>query len=136
MSGTLVTAMAALIAALIGSVLGPLIRSWWIEPRATANQKMLDSFQVFLTNIEGFYQGSLDEEKIREVCLQYRMTWLYTSDEVIIAINDCFKAQGAKEPTEGLAKTTTYMVLAMRKEVYPQTTLQAENYLTPFPTRN
>jgi len=95
-SGTLVTAMAAL----IGSVLGPLIRSWWIEPRATANQKMLDSFQVFLTNIEGFYQGSLDEEKIREVCLQYRMTWLYTSDEVIIAINDWFKAQGAKEPTE------------------------------------
>ena len=98
---------------------------------------MLDSFQVFLTNIEGFYQGSLDEEKMREVCLQYRMTWLYTSDEVVRAINEWFKAQGAKEPTEGsLAYTTARMVLSMRQEVYPQTTLRAEDYLTPFPIRD
>lgn len=132
--GAMVTAIAALAAAVLGSIIGPWIQTLWIEPRAKTNQKMLDGFQVFITNIEGFYQGSIDEKKIREVCLQYRMAWLYASDNVIKAINQWFTAQGSKSPTEGsLEWTTALMVSQMRREVHPKTTLRASDYLTPYP---
>lgn len=140
----MIMAIVSLASALLGSLIGPWVKALWVDPKVEAKQKMRDNFQVFMMmSLEGFFQRSSDDGKIREVCEQYRMAWLYASDSVIKTINSWLKSQRVIPPSKDSAEwATASMVLQMRKEVYGKTDLREEDFFlvspasVPRPTGN
>jgi len=130
MDAPTLTALVALASALLGSIVGPLIKSLCVDPTVEAGKKMRDNFQVLLTNLEGFSHIPVDQKKISEICLQYRMAWLYASDEVIRAINGWLQHLKVPPPSKDTVEwAAAVMILQMRKEIYKNTSLQEKDFL-------
>jgi len=90
---------------------------------------------TILNDIEGFYVGHSDKEEAlklkQDFTKAYRHIWLYSSDEVIKAINAFIISQGyIKQNETPQIKAVAEMVYQMRKTIYyGKTQLKPEDFL-------
>jgi len=131
-------AITALTAALLASIFGPLVLKLWAEPKAVREQKARTCYEVFIENLDGLYTSTLSEEKIAEVCLQYRMAWLYAKDEVVESLNNFLQSEKLQVESPKAESTEWKLgaaVLEMRKRNLWRTRLTPADYLLATPAQ-
>jgi len=131
-------AIIALAAALLGSIFGPWFLKLWAEPKAVREQRARTCYEVFIENLDGLYTGTLSAEKIAEVCLQYRMAWLYAKDEVVESLNIFFRSEKFRLESPKAESTEWKLgaaVLEMRKRNLWRTRLTPADYILATPTQ-
>lgn len=127
------TLVSVLGAALIGSILGPVIIELLkliTEPKRKERRESEVRYFNMLTNLTGFYAGTLDKKQIETFYEHYRVAWLYAPDEVIKSINNFLIAVGGAPTTEtGAEKATRKMIFEMRRAFKGKTKLKPEEFL-------
>jgi hypothetical protein len=126
------TAIVALVAALLGSVIGPWIQKLWVEPYALRKQKERNCYELFVENLDGLYSGSRSGEKTKILLSQYRVAWLYAKDSVVLAINELLVKAGATiKPPEPNSREHAlgHAMLQMRKRNIRRTRLSESDHL-------
>ena len=120
-------------AALIGSILGPIILELLkliTEPKRKERREIEVRYFNMLKNLTGFYESTLDREQIETFYEHYRVAWLYAPDEVIESINNFLIAVGGAPRTQTEAeKATCRMILEMRRAFKGKTKLKPEQFL-------
>lgn len=130
------TAIVALVAAFLGSILGPWVQKLWVEPYALRKQKARNCYEVFVQKVGGLYDQSLSHAAATELCDQYRMAWLYANDAIVRSINQLL--QSAKKPlsSPNQGSSEWYLgaaILEMRKQNMGCTQLMPSDYLLVAP---
>jgi len=127
------TLVSVLGAALIGSILGPVIIELLklrTEPKKKERREIEVRYFNMLKNLTGFYAGTLDKKQIETFYEHYRVAWLYAPDEVIKAINNFLIAVGATPKTETDAdRAARNMVFEMRRAFKGKTKLKPKQFL-------
>lgn len=131
------TLVSVLSAALIASILGPIILELLkltIEPKRKERREIEVRYFNMLKSLTGFYESTLDPNQIKTFYDHYRVAWLYAPDEVIESINNFLIAVGGAPRTQTEAeKTTRKMVLEMRRTFRGKTKLKPEQFLFIMP---
>jgi len=134
------TVIVALVAAFLGSILGPWVQKLWVEPYALRKQKARDCYEVFSKQVGGLYDQSLSHkaatELATELCVQYRMAWLYANDAIVRGINQLL--QSLKKPLSSPNQSSPEWhlgetILEMRKKNVWCTQLVPSDYLLVAP---
>lgn len=126
------TAIIALVAALLASTIGPWVQKLWVEPKVLLRQKARNAYEVFVENIDGLLKNSQSEEKSNQLCLQYRMIWLYADDSVVNGINNLLRAGECPKSAPEKNSVEWHMgssILKMRKKNVFYTRLTPCDYL-------
>ena len=126
------SAIIALFSAFLGSVLGPLVQKWLVDPIALRQQKERNCYEVFLRDIEEIYKDQPEEEKVKEICKQYRMAWLYADDPIIESLNAFFRSEKFRLKSLKEASPDRQfgaVILEMRKRNLKRTHLTPNDYL-------
>lgn len=122
----------SLLASIIGSFINQLYKTRSDKKIRKFRQKE-ERFFSMLTDSGAFVVGTKDPDKMKKFYEGYRQIWLYASDKTITAINEFFKATGAKpkkwEELNEADKKHGQMILQLRKEFYGKTELKPEDYL-------
>jgi hypothetical protein len=132
------TAFVALVAAFLGSIIGPWVQKLWVEPYALRKQKSRNCYEVFIQNVDGFYTRELPKDKISTLCEQYRMAWLYAEDSVIHSINHLLRSlnRPIESPSQGSSEWRLgAAILQMRKRNIRCTWLSPADYLLRTPAQ-
>ncbi len=130
------TAIIALVAAFLGSILGPWVQKLWVEPYALRKQKARNCYEVFVQKVAGLYDQSLSHAAATELCAQYRMAWLYANDAVVRSMNQLL--QSMKKPLSAPSRDSPEWhlgaaILEMRKQNMLCTQLKPSDYLLVTP---
>lgn len=134
MTPEVLTVIGVLIAALIGSILGPILVEFMrlkIEPKRKEREEIESRYFNMIKNLKGFYTTSLNKDEKRVFQKHYRLAWLYAPDDVIKAINDFLNAVSRPSSVDGERerKATRNMMYEMRKSFRGKTELKAEDFL-------
>lgn len=132
---------------LLGTVLtiGSGIYTWKLESEAKREQQAYlrkeQQYQQLISSIQGFYVSAqsdgtavdLKGEFIREL----NHCYLYCPDPVILAANHFLDtvSVGAKNSEEEQKRAFARLILALRVDLYGETSLSEDDYLHVRPTR-
>lgn len=89
-----------------------------------------EQYAKLLVKLQGFVGQTADSQTKREFFEEQYKSWLYCSDEVIVAINNMVslvKNGGTPDPIEG-RKAVGNIVVAMRKDLYGKTKLEFDAF--------
>jgi alpha-amylase/alpha-mannosidase (GH57 family) len=126
------TLVGVLVAALVGSILGPAIIEYLklrTEPKRKERQESEERYSQMLKNLTGFISPT-NKNQIDTFYEHYRLAWLYASDEVIKSINNFLNSIGGSQvsPTDA-DKASRKMIFEMRKAIKGKTDLKPDDFL-------
>jgi len=104
--------------------------------KALREQKARNCYEVFVENLDSLY--TRDDKKIAEVCLQYRMAWLYATDKVVKSLNNFLRSEKFRLESPKAESTEWELgvaVLEMRKMNRRYTRLTPADFLLATPAQ-
>lgn len=125
-----------LIAPLLAGILGSYL-TYYFTKRSRREEAILkfkeEKYARLLVLLQGFVGNTATPETKRQFFEEQYKSWLYSSDEVVQAINNMVRmiieAEGKPPYTEHGRKAVGDIVLAMRRDLLHKTTLQHSDFV-------
>lgn len=112
---------ASIVAAIISATV--IIASWFVNQavriNATIRRRIEKRYLKLIDNLRGFYSSSNDVSKKDEFLALYRECWLYSSDDVVKAMNSFIESisDGTEQSEEDKRLRLGNCILEMRKDL-------------------